>query len=73
VKFVIGFVGGVIAGAVGALLLAPTSGEELRWRLADDATAQWQTAHSQLQKSMGGMQDQLTSLQAQVQALGQKE
>ena len=72
-KLLIGFLGGVIVGAAGAMLFAPTSGEELRGRLADGASTQWETAHGQLQKSVGSMQAQLTSLQGQVQALSQKD
>lgn len=71
-KLVIGFLGGVVAGAVAALLFAPTTGQELRKQLADEASTQWETANSQLQKSVDSMQDQLASLQTQVQALAQE-
>ena len=71
-KLAIGFLGGVIAGAVAALLFAPTTGQELRKQLADEASTQWETANSQLQKSMDNMQDQMSRLQAQVQTLAQK-
>ena len=71
-KVLIAFLGGVVAGAFGALLFAPATGEEMRGRLADEASTQWGSAYSQLQRSLGSMQEQLASLQAQVQELAQR-
>jgi len=68
-KLMVAFLGGVVAGAFGALLFAPATGEELRERLADEASNQWESAQGQLQSRVGNMQDQVASLQAQVESL----
>ena len=68
-KLLIGFVGGVLVGAVAALLLAPESGQKLRERLSTEASANWEAAQSQLKKGAGSVQDQLADPQSQAQNL----
>jgi gas vesicle protein len=72
-RVLVGFLGGVAAGAIAALLLAPKSGAELRGHLADRASAQWQTASSQLDKSTNNAHAELATQRTSAPAPAQKE
>jgi gas vesicle protein len=68
-KYLIGFLTGLAAGAAVALLFAPKAGEEIRAELAATAQTDWEAANAQLHKGITSMQAQLTSMQEQLHAL----
>lgn len=72
-RLLVGFLGGVVVGAIAALLFAPIPGQELRAQVTTKAGSQWNAVQSQWQKSMQNMPAELASLQTQDQALAQKE
>ena len=49
-SFVLGVVVGALGGALAALLLAPQSGEELRARIQQEATAEGQRVQARYEK-----------------------
>ena len=48
-RLVVGFFGGVVVGAISALLFAPIPGQELRAQVATKAGIQWDVAQTQVQ------------------------
>ena len=54
-KFFLGFLGGIMVGAVAGLLLAPTSGEEFRGQIRTEADAAWKKAEAEWQKQLEAM------------------
>jgi gas vesicle protein len=69
------FVAGMLVGVVGALLFAPTSGEELRTQLREGAEAEykkalteWERGSSELQAKVDEVNQQLRTLIEQARA-----
>jgi gas vesicle protein len=67
-KYLASFLGGAVFGALVALLLAPSSGEELRSRLRTEVERDYQRAQDQLHKGMEQVQTQVDKLSSEVQA-----
>ena len=68
-KYVISFLSGVVVGAAIALLLAPTSGEELRTNIKTQADAQYDRLQDEWQKGMSELQTQMDRLSNDLQAM----
>lgn len=60
-KVIVGFLCGVAAGALAGILLAPTSGEETRKKIADKASDLKDDLSSQLTTTFGRLQEQVTN------------
>jgi len=60
-KVVVGFLCGVAAGALAGLLLAPTSGEETRKKIASKATDLKDDLSSQITSTFGKLSEQVNS------------
>jgi len=60
---IITFLIGAAVGAVAALLLAPQSGQELRSRLQDEASAEGQRIQAQYQKSTQDLHERFDKVQ----------
>jgi gas vesicle protein len=54
-KFFLGFLSGIMVGAVAGLLFAPTSGEELRGQIRTEADAARKKAEAEWQKQLETM------------------
>ena len=74
-KYLVSFLAGAVVGAVAALLLAPSSGAELRAQLQSGAEAElkkaeaeWKKATSELQEKLDQTSQELKSLVEQSQA-----
>jgi gas vesicle protein len=65
-KYMIGFLAGFAAGAAVALLFAPKAGEEIRAELSATAHTDWDVANTQVHKGMASIEQQLSSMQAQL-------
>jgi gas vesicle protein len=61
-KFAVSFLLGAFIGAIAALLLAPSSGEELRSNIKTQADIQAARAREEWQKSVQGLQEQINKL-----------
>jgi gas vesicle protein len=68
-SFVLGTIFGALAGAVIALLFAPSSGEELRGNIKAGADANYAKLQDQWQKGMQGMQAQMDKMSSDLQAM----
>jgi gas vesicle protein len=55
-KYLVTFVSGVFVGAIVALLVAPSSGEELRVQLHTGAETELKKAEAEWQKAKAGLQ-----------------
>lgn len=66
-KVFVGFLAGALFGGVLGLLLAPSSGEDLRARLRAEAERDYQRAQEQLHKGMEQVQAQVDKLSSEVQ------
>jgi gas vesicle protein len=60
-KVIIGFLCGAAAGALAGLLLAPSSGEETRKKIAEKAGELKEDLSNQLTQSFGRIQEQVSS------------
>lgn len=60
----LGLVLGVAAGAIGALLLAPASGQELRASIRATADKDWHRAQAEWQAAVAKTNERLDKLQA---------
>lgn len=60
-KVIVGFLCGAAAGALAGILLAPTSGEETRKKIADKATDLKDDLSSQITTTFGRLQEQVTN------------
>jgi gas vesicle protein len=69
ITFILGVVVGTVIGGLAALLYAPQSGEELRGRLRDEASAERQRLQVQYEKSMGELHERVDKVQGDVQSL----
>jgi gas vesicle protein len=61
-KYIASFLSGASIGAIGALLLAPSSGEELRSNIKTQADVQAARAREEWQKAVQGLQEQVNKL-----------
>lgn len=55
----VSFLTGAAVGAVVALLYAPTSGEELRSQIREEADTRWQMVTTEFDKAVTSMQESL--------------
>ena len=60
-KVIVGVLCGLAAGALAGILLAPTSGEETRKKIADKANDLKDDLSSQLTESFGRLSEQVTN------------
>ena len=60
-KVALGFIFGLAAGAVAGLLLAPSSGEETRKKIAEKATDLKEDLSSQLTSTFGKISEQVNA------------
>ena len=65
-KYLIGFVFGVVVGAVTALLLAPYSGEQMRQNLKSQADTQYARLQEEVQKGRQEMQTRIDKLSTEL-------
>ncbi len=68
----ISFAVGTLVGAVGALLLAPMTGRELRDRIGEEARADWQRATDQMARSQAEMRQAMDHMQQQMETYEQR-
>jgi len=68
-SFLLGTIFGVLAGAIIALLFAPSSGEELRGSIKASADANYAKLQEGYQKSMQGMQTRMDKMSSDLQAM----
>ena len=61
-KFIASFLLGASIGAIAALLLAPSSGEELRSNIKTQTDVQAARAREEWQKAVQGLQEQINKL-----------
>jgi gas vesicle protein len=61
-KFIASFLLGASIGAIAALLLAPSSGEELRSNIKTQTDVQAARAREEWQKAVQGLQEQVNKL-----------
>ena len=64
----VSFLTGALFGAVAGLLLAPTSGRELRTRIREEAEADWSRATAEWEKAKVETQAALEQMRAEAQA-----
>ena len=67
-KYVMSFVMGVIVGAVAALLVAPSSGEDLRKEIKTQADVEVAKLQDEWQKGMQEVHDRLDKVSSEIQA-----
>ena len=67
-KYVISFLSGAVVGAVAALLLAPSSGEELRTNIKTQADTQVTRLQDEWQKGMQELQGRMDKMSGDLQA-----
>lgn len=60
------FVMGAVFGAVVALLYAPTSGEELRAQIREEADTRWKQASAEIDKTLKSVQKSIDDLTLEV-------
>jgi gas vesicle protein len=60
-KVIVGFLLGAAAGAMAGILLAPSSGEETRKKIADKATDLKDELSTQINTSFGRLSEQVTN------------
>ena len=56
-KYLVTFVGGVVVGAIVALLFAPSSGKELQVQIQTGAEAELKKAEAEWQKAKAGLHE----------------
>jgi gas vesicle protein len=71
-NFLFGFIGGIFAGALAALLLAPSSGDELRARIGTEAEHQRERAAAELERTLKSIQQTIDETSEQVKTLVEK-
>ncbi len=72
IKYALSFLLGVIAGAVVALLFAPTSGNELRANIKTQADAQYAKLQDDYQKGMQQVHTSLDKMNTELQTLSSR-
>jgi gas vesicle protein len=65
----VSFLTGAAVGAVVALLYAPTSGEELRSQIREEADTRWQMVTTEFDNAVSSMQQSLEETRKEVLAL----
>jgi len=65
----VSFLTGAAVGAVVALLYAPTSGEELRSQIREEADTRWQMVTTEFDNAVSSMQESLEETRKEVLAL----
>lgn len=68
-SFILGVVVGAVIGGAVALLYAPLTGDELRGRIRDEATAEGQRVQAQYERSRQDLVERVDKMQADVQSL----
>lgn len=71
-KYAMSFVFGVIVGAVAALLVAPSSGEDLRKEIKTQADVEVAKLQDGWQKGMQEAHDRLDKVSSEIQAASQR-
>lgn len=72
-KYILSFLGGVFVGAVAALLYAPTSGEELRAQLRDQAEAELDKVQTEFRRMQQEFSAKLDDTVAEIRAIMEQE
>jgi gas vesicle protein len=72
-KMVLGFIAGVVVGAVAALMFAPSSGEDLRAQIRAEADARSQKFHADWQKGMDEMHARMDKMQTDISQMRHKD
>ena len=67
-RYVLSFVFGVIVGAVAALLVAPSSGDDLRNEIKTQADVEVAKLQNEWQKGMQDVHDRLDKVSSEIQA-----
>jgi gas vesicle protein len=67
-RYVLSFVFGVIVGAVAALLVAPSSGDDLRKEIKTQADVEIAKLQDEWQKGMQEVHDRLDKVSSEIQA-----
>jgi gas vesicle protein len=65
----VSFLAGAVFGAMVALLYAPTSGEELRSQIRDEADTRWRMVTTEFDKAVSSMQESLEETRKEMLAL----
>jgi len=71
-SFLLGTVFGAVIGAIVALLVAPSSGEELRTNIKNQADVQYARLQNEWQKGVQEMQSRMDKMNSDLQALVNK-
>lgn len=72
VKYVAGFLLGVVTGAVAALLLAPSSGKDLRMNIKTQTDAEYAKLQNDMQRGMQDMHTRMDKLSSEMQAMANR-
>ena len=72
-KMIVGFVVGAVVGAAAVLMLAPSSGEDLRAQLRAKADASAQRFHADWQKGMEEMHTRMDKIQTDISQMHHKD
>ncbi len=71
-KYALSFLLGAVVGAAVALLMAPSSGEELRANIKTQADTQYARLQDEYQKGMQEMQTRMDKISSDMQAMTSK-
>jgi gas vesicle protein len=71
VKVIVGFLAGVAVGVAAALLLAPSSGEDLRQQMQDYADADMQRMRAEYRRGMDSLQARMDKMSKEVDAVAE--
>ncbi len=71
-KYALSFLLGAVVGAAVALLMAPSSGEELRANIKTQADTQYARLQDEYQKGMQEMQTRMDKMSSDMQAMTSK-
>lgn len=71
-KYAMSFILGAMVGAVAALLYAPSSGEDLRLELKNQADTQYARLQDEWQKGMQDVHDRLDKVSSDIEAATHK-
>ena len=71
-KYSLSFLFGALVGAAVALLLAPSSGEELRANIKTQADTEYAKLQSEYQKGMQEMHDRMDKMSSELQSMSSR-
>ena len=71
-KYALSFLFGAVVGAAVALLIAPSSGEELRANIKTQADTQYARLQDEYQKGMQEMQTRMDKMSSELQVMTSK-